>query len=573
MFYLLKKTWFYAGKDRYKLVICYVLHTLSIIGRLIQPYAFGMVINSLQEYGLDQMNLVYKWLGLYVGGFFVFQIFHHLGRYYEVTTAIHNQKRFNEMAYEKLCNLQLAWHRDHHSGNLLNRIKTGGEAIKEFTYSQSNYMERLLAIVVPFVVFLKMNVAITGITVLLMTMNLYVVIKLNRRIEGILESVHQVYHGYAGRLADYVNNITTIITMGIWKETSRSLANIFRDYYKKQMDEFRINQPRCFLIALGAIMTEITVIVYYLMWHRGTGKIFLIGNLVMLITYFRELSSSIFDLVSNFYDTLNWKTAIRGADLIMKAYRHEKEADSISVEWHRLSIKHMTFRYDTGSMPMVCSDLQFYCGKKIAVVGSSGSGKSTLLHVLANLYEADCVELELDGTSYNHLGIMKKDIGLISQDAEIFDQTILQNITCGLMADEATLLEVLKITALVELVEELPKGLHTPIKEKGLNLSGGQKQRLALARGLYFARKKQILLLDEVTSSVDSVTEMQMMRQMMTYYHDKCIISTVHRLHLLELFDQVLVMEEGKIVERGTFHQLIHQGGHLAQLWQEYQVD
>lgn len=574
MLYLLKKTWKYAESDRYKLIICYGLHLLSISGRLLQPFAFGMVINVLQEQGLDNLRPVYKWLGIYVLGFFIFQIFHHTGRYFEVTTAIRNQQRFNNGVYQKLCSLPMKWHRDHHSGDAVNRIKGGGEALKEFSFRQSTYMDLILSSIVPIVVFTKMNITITFVTVLLMSINLLIVMKMNKRIEGIMGDIHECYHGVAAKLADYVSNVVTVITLNLKKQTGKQLSYLHDDYYKQQMREFRINQPRCFLIAFGAILAEIVVVIFYLLSQASTGEAFMIGNLVMLVTYFREMSSSIFELVSNFYDTLNWKAAIASVDIIIEepSCRIDDNYDH-DLHWQHVCIEHMAFQYAPEGFNIKWQDVILEHGKKIAIVGSSGSGKSTVLHLLASLYEADEVTIWVDEMKQTSLIPITHNIALIGQESEIFDDTVLHNITFGLAIDEQALEEVIHITALGQVINDLPDGMYTQIKEKGINLSGGQKQRLALARGLYFARNKSILLLDEITSSVDAVNETHIMEHIMGSYEDACIISSIHRLHLLELFDEVLVMDGGSIIDRGFFHELIKRDGYFQKLWENYKIE
>ncbi|MCC7530802.1 MAG: ABC transporter ATP-binding protein [Candidatus Melainabacteria bacterium] len=128
-------------------------------------------------------------------------------------------------------------------------------------------------------------------------------------------------------------------------------------------------------------------------------------------------------------------------------------------------------------------------------------------------------------------------------------------------------------TRFEEVLARLPKGLDTNIAEKGINLSGGEKQRLALARGFFFARVSDILLLDEPTSSVDTANERVIYNNLLgTFCKDRCVVSTIHKLHLLEMFDIVYVLDNGKLVEVGSFTDLIAGNGKLAELWKNYQA-
>jgi len=124
-----------------------------------------------------------------------------------------------------------------------------------------------------------------------------------------------------------------------------------------------------------------------------------------------------------------------------------------------------------------------------------------------------------------------------------------------------------------EVLTKLPNGLNTDIREKGVNLSGGEKQRLALTRGLFFSKGKDILLLDEVTSSVDAINERLIMEKILQHYKECCVICTVHRLHILDMFDNIIVMDNGHIVQKGHFSKLIKEEGPFKTLWEKYQSE
>lgn len=501
MFYLFKNTWKYAGEDRYKLIICYVLHTISISGELLQPFAFGMAVNALQLNGIENLRPIIFWFGIYLAGFFIFQIFHHSGRYFEITTALKNQQRIVDTVYAKLCRLPMRWHADHHSGETVNRIKVAGEALKNFSFSQSDYLENTFLGIVPIIVLAKVNYKITFISLILITINMIIVFRMNRVIQSILNKINESSHAFSGRIADFVSNIKTVITLRLKEQTKKEINNKFDVYYKEQMREFRINQPRCFLIAFGAIITELIVIFFYIWSNRVSDNVFMIGNLVMLITYFKQMRDAIFELASSFYDTMHWKASIKSVDIILNGpYKHEVENSAIEVKsWHHMIIKDLEFRYGNDEFKFQNMNLELSNRSKIAIVGSSGSGKSTLLHLLAGLYEPDRVKLTIDDKEYGNFKRIADSIALISQDSEIFENTILNNITFGLEPDLVELEKAIKAARFGEVIECLPKGINTDIREKGVNLSGGQKQRLALARGLYFSRTKNILLLDEIT--------------------------------------------------------------------------
>jgi ATP-binding cassette subfamily B protein len=164
--------------------------------------------------------------------------------------------------------------------------------------------------------------------------------------------------------------------------------------------------------------------------------------------------------------------------------------------------------------------------------------------LLRGLYPVDQVTLTIANETFSTLEPLSHYASLIPQDPEIFEQTIRYNITMGLDVDDATIMQMCDLARFSDVLATLPNGLDTDIKEKGVNLSGGQKQRLALARGLLMAADSRLLLLDESTSSVDVHNEKMIYEQIFATYSDKCIVASIHKLHLLPLFDYIYVIDK-----------------------------
>lgn len=575
MFYLFKSAWKYADKDKWKLLVCYILHTISFGGELLQPFAFGMAVNALQVNGIDYLRPTISWFGLYLVGFFTFQVFHRSGRYFEVAVAVKNQQRFIDAVYTKLCKLPVKWHVDHHSGIIVNRMKFAGEALKDFCCSQSNFLEHITLSIGPIIVLAGVNYRITVISLFLITANLMIVFRLNKAIQSILDKITESYHTFSGRLSDFVSNIRTVITLKLGIQTKKELNNKFDIHYHECMREHHINQVRCLTLDIGGIVIEFAAVLLYIWSCRMAEDVFLIGNLVMIITYLRQMRDAIFQVASSFYDTMRWKAALSSVNVILNASQRQ-EALELKKElspWNRIRIKNIGFNYCKSQFGLSVANLEFSRKSKIAIVGTSGSGKSTFLHLLAGLYDSDCAELWIDGVKHSSLNEIADSISLISQDVEILENTVLYNITFGLEPDLIELQRAIDSAKFREVIDRLPNGIHTDIREKGINLSGGERQRLALARGLYFSKTKSILLLDEVTSSVDVVNEKFIMEQILANNKERCVICSIHRLHLLDMFDTILVMNKGRIIERGNFSQLINSESYFKLLWDKYQYE
>jgi subfamily B ATP-binding cassette protein MsbA len=202
----------------------------------------------------------------------------------------------------------------------------------------------------------------------------------------------------------------------------------------------------------------------------------------------------------------------------------------------------------------------------VALVGSSGSGKSTLVQLLPRFLAADMGEIQLDGVRIEdwELGALRRQIAMVSQDFALFNDTVLANVCLGGEIDEARALKALEDAHLLDFVKSLPQGPHSVIGHDGNQLSGGQRQRLALARALY--KDAPILVLDEATSALDSESEQMVQLALERLMKGRTTIVVAHRLSTIRNADCIHVMEQGRIVESGSYAQLVARNGAFARL-------
>lgn len=196
-------------------------------------------------------------------------------------------------------------------------------------------------------------------------------------------------------------------------------------------------------------------------------------------------------------------------------------------------------------------------GQKTALVGLSGSGKSTFFNLLLGLYPVEEGQIRIDGVPLADIRLrsLRRLFGLVSQDIFLFHDTILMNLTMGQPFSEAEVEEALEVSHAREFVDRLPDGVETVIGERGVLLSGGQQQRLTIARA--FLQDTAVLLFDEATSALDNASERVVQKALDRAARDKTVITIAHRLSTIQDYDQILVLDEGRLVERGVHEELM----------------
>lgn len=201
-------------------------------------------------------------------------------------------------------------------------------------------------------------------------------------------------------------------------------------------------------------------------------------------------------------------------------------------------------------------------------MGATGSGKSTLIKLLLRFYDPEAGRILIDGQLIIDVSMnsLRQSIGLVSQDVYLFEGSIRDNIAYGKpQADEAEIIAAAKTAEAWSFIETLPQGLDTPVGERGVLLSGGQRQRLSLARALL--KDPPILVLDEATSAVDNETEAAIQRSLKRIAHGRTVIMIAHRLSTIVHADEIVVIEKGRVAERGRHASLLATNGHYAAQW------
>jgi len=542
----------------------------------LNPILFGWFIGRLQQDSGRVWHYALLYAGAYIGLKFLQWCFHGPARVMERTLAFHLSRNFLQERYHQVLHLPVKWHQDHHSGATINRIRKAYEALREFFDHGFMYVYAFGKFFFSVSAILYFSPLFGSIAILMGMFTIFVIRTFNKPFIKAAEEVNEREHGVSSTLFDSLSNIMTVITLRLEKSMETGLLKkvqlILRPFRKSAL----INEWKWFCAEMLIVCIYGMIALGYIYQHWEPGKVFFVGGLVTLLAYVNQFTSVFQDIAWQYTDIMQYHTNVQTASVISEAYAQQHRADlpgGLPENWEEIRIDELNFShrasYDEQQGPQSLHrlHLQIRRGKKIALIGESGSGKSTLLSLLRGLYLPEPgMKLEVNGKPTD-LDRLNEAVTLFPQEPEIFENTIEYNITLGLPFTEEEIMQVCESAHFSEVVKQLPKGLESDIREKGVNLSGGQKQRLALARGILAARDSDLVLLDEPTSSVDPRTEALIYEGLFKAFSDKAIISSMHRLHLLGRFDHIYVLEQGRIAAEGNFEYLLENSPLFRELW------
>lgn len=575
-FRLWKEVWPYAEGQRGNIVLYHLMYLFAMVFELSIPWMFGKLVNTLQAAGPNLFDDCLKYLGIIIACQFFMWTLHGPGRVIERRAGQAIFINYISKSFRRLTELPLSWHQDHHSGSSINRIRTAANALKGFVENSFISFQRVVMLTGSIIMLCSFNIYIGLVSLGGTICSLLVIIVMNKHMTKAIDEVNEAGHVSSAVFYDFVSNMVSIVILRLQKFSQATMLSKLNLTMPPFMREVKINEWRYFFGTMFAITIMSAILLGYIWFQMKAGHAILAGSLVTIYMYQEKVGGQMFDFI---WMHGSWLTALTD----LKATRNmvddharlsRPDNDNVAPTWKNLEIKNLGFDYHTKMNDRVAtlSDiaLSIRHGEKIALLGGSGAGKSTLLSLLRALHQPSSADVTLDGQP-SQFSIMSQLTTLIPQDPEIFENTIRFNVGFGLDVPDTDIYRALKLAEFMPVLEQMPKGLDTDIREKGVNLSVGQKQRLALSRGLFAAEQSHVILLDEPTSSVDLPTEERIFKNVFSHFADKTVVATLHRLHLLPLFDRIIYLEKGRIVSDMPSAEALVKPGPIFDLYSTYQ--
>jgi ATP-binding cassette subfamily B protein len=575
--------WRHAHGAHTTLLSAMALLSASQLVRLSMPWFTAQAINRLQQ---GQVQHAALWIAALMAVYAAAWALHGPGRILERNVAVRVREDVSDQLYARLANAPLVWHDAHHSGELQHRVHQAGRALCDFTQNQFVYLQSTISFFGPLIALSLLSsfsgiAAITGYVLIFL-----VILQFDRALMRLARDENAADRRYVSALLDFLGNASTIIGLRLQQATRRLLRQRMSAMSLPLKRSVTLNEGKwCTVDILGLALTWGLVVVYIWQQHQP-GQALLLGSVFMIYQYAQQTAAVVSTMASNFQNFARMSTDYSSADPIWAlpapaacaAPAAPAATSSAGRAWTQLLVSGLHWDYRSAPASDVATDgaapvrgglhdvqLVLQRGSRVALVGSSGGGKSTLLRVLAGLYQPLQGQLQLDQQRHDWQ-MLPGMATLIPQESEIFEASVLENLSFGEPADPTELQRALHASAFDEVLDTLGQGLDTPLSERGFNLSGGQRQRLNLARGVLAARDSTLLLLDEPTSALDPLTESKVLQRLGQAFADACIVASIHRLSLLDRFDGIIVMDAGRVIDFGPREQVLLRQPQLRQL-------
>jgi glucan exporter ATP-binding protein len=541
--------------------------------QFVEPILFGRIIDQLansqggtrQVSWPDLLPIVAAWVGF---GLFIIVCGTLVALHSDRLAHRHSQKVRTDY-FEHVLQLPLSYHTGTHSGRLMKVMLTGTNTL--WSLWLSFFREHLvsfvsLLVLMPLTLFLNWRfgvllMVLCGVFAILIALVL-------RKSEKLQSTVERYYSDMAERTTDTLGNIALIQSFARIEVEVSAMRNVGDQLLSAQMPVLSWWALAAVLTRASTTLTMLAVLVVGIFLYLGGETT--VGEIVMFMSFATMLIGKLEHVVhfanqmvmdaprvAEFFEIFDTEPAVRDRPDAVDPQRVHGLVE----------FKDVTYSYD-GKRPAV-EDLDFAAlpGETVALVGATGAGKSTALALLHRVYDPQSGAVKIDGMDIRGLTLsgLRRNIGVVFQEALLFNRSIRENLLVGKPdATDAELREACRRAQALEIIERNPEGFNAPVGERGRLLSGGERQRLSIARALL--KNPPILILDEATSALDALTEAKVQAALVEVMKGRTTFVIAHRLATIRNATRILVFENGRVIETGSFDELVRFGGHFAEL-------
>ena len=480
-------------------------------------------------------------------------------------------ERLRNYLYDHIQHLPFAYHSESDTGELIQRCTSDVDALRRFYNDQAIGVGRItLLFIVNFIALLQINVRLTLLSVIAVPFILATSVVFFKKVSKAYEAYQEQDAVLSTTLQE---NLSGVRVVKAFARQTHEIEKFDRSNWEKFLRGKKLLTIHSLFWPVSDIFCGAQLLGGFLlgamMAIRGEltiGNYMAYAGLLIWIIYpLRGLGRFIVDMSSG----------LVSYDRVMKIIKEEREALDDGNYLPREGVRgefifdHVSFEYEEKDKVLHDISFSINAGQKIALLGSTGSGKTTLVNLLPRFYDYTSGQILLDGFDLRVYPrrFLRQQIGIVEQEPFLFSRSIRENITYGVGRDvsQEEVEQAARMAAVHDVILSFPEGYRTMVGERGVTVSGGQKQRIAIARTLL--KNPRILILDDSTSSVDTETEAQIRQAMHTLMENRTTFVIAHRIQTIMDADLILVLEDGRIIQRGVHEDLVNQEGVYRQIY------
>lgn len=568
---------YWSFVKRYNLLFIAIIFMVLLLesASLLEKFLFKTIIDKGTEFssGAITIQIFAKVLLVIAIIYASMTIFKVLIRMLHVTCInkfevriIANMKRkfFNHFVH-----LDYNFHSSHRTGSLISKMTRLGGAVERMSdtiiFNFAPPILQLIVSIASLMYFSKMAAIITAITIIAFILYSLTIQKIQEKASV---EANLAEDAEKANISDVLTNIESVKCFGKENFVKNKFEKISENTKEKTLrlwNYFRFfDSIHTMILAIGTFF-----LMFFTIKEFMAGQC-TIGTLVFIYSVFGFLFGNLSNLMSgirNYYKAMADFEAIFRFSKIENDIKDAPDAKELKIADGEIEFRDVNFKYGERAIFRNFS-LKIPKKNKIALVGHSGSGKTTMVRLLYRLYDSDSGEILIDGKNINAFRqeSLREEMSIVPQECVLFNDTIYNNIAFSKPnATREEVLKAIKFAQLDKIIKEFPKKENTIVGERGVRLSGGEKQRVSIARAIL--ADKKVLVLDEATSQLDSITEHDIQEDLKELMEGRTSIVIAHRLSTIMSADNIVVMEKGKIVQQGKHRELINKEGPYKRLW------